>query len=123
MKPISEFINKVHLGNCLDIMKEMPAESVDCIVTDPPYGIEFMGKDWDKAIPSLEIFKECVRVLKSGAFMFCMSSPRQDVHWRMMQKIEYAGFRIDVTDIEHAYASGFPKAMNIGKSIDKRLGV
>ena len=81
----------------------------------------FMNKEWD-VLPSPEIFKECFRVLKPGAFINVMSAPRTDVYWRMCQMIEEAGFEVDFTPIMWAYASGFPKAMNIGKAVDKRGG-
>ena len=101
----------------------MDDNSVDSVVTDPPYGYSFMGKDWDKALPSIDIWKESVRVLKPGGFAFIMSAPRSDVHSRMCLMLEEAGFRIDFTPIAWTYATGFPKAMNIGKAVDKRLGV
>ena len=82
-----------------------------------------MGKDWDKALPDINIWKECVRVLKPGGFAFIMTAPRSDVHSRMCLMLEEAGFRIDFTPIAWTYATGFPKAMNIGKMVDKRLGV
>ena len=114
--------NKILHGDSLDLLKELDDNSVDSIVTDPPYGYSFMGKDWDKALPSIDIWKECVRVLKPGAFAFVMSAPRSDVHSRMCLMLEDAGFRIDFTPIAWTYATGFPKAMNIGKKVDKRLG-
>ena len=67
--------NRVVLGDCLAVMKQIPDDSVDLIATDPPYGIKFMGKDWDKALPNPETWKECLRVLKPGGFAFIMSSP------------------------------------------------
>jgi site-specific DNA-methyltransferase (adenine-specific) len=114
--------NKILHGDSLDLLKDLDDNSVDNIVTDPPYGYSFMGKDWDKALPSIDIWKECVRVLKPGAFAFVMSAPRSDVHSRMCLMLEEAGFRIDFTPIAWTYATGFPKAMNIGKAVDKRLG-
>lgn len=116
-------INKIYNMSCLEGMGQMDDESVDLIVTDPPYGLKFMGKDWDKAIPPVDVWKECLRVLKSGAFAFVMSSPRQDVLSRMIVNLEDAGFEMGFTSIYYTYASGFPKAMNIGKAVDKRLGV
>lgn len=109
-------------GDCLEIMKNIPDGSIDAVITDPPYGYSFMGKDWDKAVPSVEIWKECLRVLKPGAFAFIMSAPRSDVLSRMIVRVEDAGFRVDFTPIYWTYASGFPKAINIGKMVDKRLG-
>jgi len=104
-------------------MPELADESVDLVATDPPYGISFMGKDWDKALPDIQIWRECLRVLKPGAFAFVMSIPRADCLSRMIISLEDAGFRVNFTPIYWAYASGFPKAQNIGKAVDKRLGV
>ncbi len=110
------------IGDSYQLIKEISSNSVDLIVTDPPYGYSFMGLDWDKAVPKVEIWQECLRVLKSGAFAFIMSSPRQDVLSQMIVRIGQAGFKTDFTSIYWTYASGFPKAANIGKSIDKKLG-
>lgn len=115
--------NTILLGDCLERLHELPDGSVDQIVTDPPYGYSFMGKDWDKALPSVETWRECLRVLKPGAFAFIMSAPRQDVLSRMIVNIGDAGFDTDFTSIYWTYASGFPKAMNIGKMVDRRAGV
>jgi len=112
----------LYLGDCLEELKNIEDNSIDSIVTDPPYGYSFMGKDWDKAVPSISIWKECLRVLKPGSFAFIMSSPRQDVLSRMIINLQDAGFRTDFTSIYWTYASGFPKATNISKIIDKRLG-
>ena len=98
----------------------MPDNSIDLLCTDPPYGISFMGKSWDKALPNIEIWKECLRVLKPGAFAFVMCIPRSDCQSRMAILLEDAGFRIDFTPMYWAFASGFPKAQNIGKAVDKR---
>lgn len=117
--PINQIIN----GDSLEVLKTFPDESVDLVCTDPPYGYSFMGKNWDKAVPPVEVWKECLRVLKPGAFAFIMSAPRSDVLSRMIVRIEDAGFRVDFTPIYWTYSSGFPKAMNIGKMVDKRNGV
>lgn len=109
-------------GDSLEKLKDLPDESVDLLATDPPYGYSFMGKSWDKTLPDIGIFKECLRVLKPGAFAFVMSAPRSDVCARMMLMLEDAGFEIGFTPIYWTYASGFPKAMNIGKMVDKRAG-
>ena len=77
-------LNKIHCMDALEGLKQLEDESVDLLCTDPPYGYSFMGKDWDKAVPSVEIWKECLRVLKSGAFAFVMSAPRSDVQAEMM---------------------------------------
>lgn len=109
-------------GDCLEELKELEADSIDFVCTDPPYGYSFMGKDWDKAVPSVEVWQECLRVLKPGGFINVMSAPRSDVLSRMIVNIEDAGFRVDFTPIYWTYASGFPKAGNIGKLVDKRNG-
>ena len=115
-------VNKIYNGDCLEVMRGFQDSSIDTIITDPPYGYSFMGKDWDKAVPSVEVWKECLRVLKDGAFLMVMSAPRQDVLSQMIVRIGQAGFDISKTSIYWAYASGFPKASNIGKMVDKRLG-
>ena len=114
-------MNKILHGDSLELLKDMEDNSVDSIVTDPPYGYSFMGKDWDKAVPSVELWEECLRVLKPGSFAFIMSAPRSDVQSEMIKRLEKAGFRVDFTPIYWTYATGFPKAGNIGKMIDKRL--
>lgn len=109
-------------GDSLDRLKDIETDSIDAVITDPPYGYSFMGKDWDKAVPCVEIWQECLRVLKPGAFCMVMSAPRSDVQMHMISNLEQAGFRIDFTPIYWTYASGFPKAGNIGKMVDKRNG-
>jgi len=123
IEKIGEFeLNRIYCMDCLEGLKKIPDNSIDICLTDPPYGLQFLGKDWDKAIPKVEVWKECVRVLKPGAFAFIMSSPRQDVLSQMMIRLQEAGFRTDFTSIYWAYADGFPKAMNISLAIDKRAG-
>jgi site-specific DNA-methyltransferase (adenine-specific) len=113
---------KLYNCNCLDLMKEMGDGTVDCIATDPPYGYSFMGKDWDRAVPGVEIWKEALRILKDGAFAFVMSAPRQDVLMHNYSNLQQAGFDTAFTSIFWCYASGFPKALNIGKAIDRKQG-
>ena len=109
-------------GDSVKELKKFDDNSVDLLCTDPPYGYGFMGRDWDKVLPDINIFKECFRVLKPGSMAFVMSAPRSDVQYRMAEMLEKVGFKIDFTPIYWTYASGFPKAMNIGKMIDKRQG-
>ena len=109
-------------GNALDKLKELKDNSIDLIATDPPYGYSFMNKDWDKAIISVDTWRECLRVLKPGAFAFVMSAPRQDVLSHMIVNLGDAGFVTNFTSIYWVYASGFPKAANISKMVDKKLG-
>ena len=109
-------------GDSLQELKKYDDNSVDLLCTDPPYGYGFMGRDWDKVLPDIGIFEECFRVLKPGSMAFVMSAPRSDVQYRMAEMLEKVGFRIDYTPIYWTYASGFPKAMNISKMIDKQKG-
>ena len=81
-----------------------------------------MNKDWDKAVPDVAIWKGCLRVMKPGAFAFIMCSPRSDVQAEMVIKLKEAGFEVNFTSLYWIYASGFPKAMNISKAVDKKLG-
>lgn len=110
-------------GNSLDLLKTLPDNGIDCMVTDPPYGISFMNKDWDKAVPDINIWKECLRVMKPGAFAFVMCSPRSDVQAEMVIKLKEAGFEVNFTSLYWIYASGFPKAMNVSKAVDRKLGI
>ena len=106
-------------GDCLEVLKELEDNSIDSIVTDPPYGISFMNKKWDYDVPSLEIWKECLRVLKPGGHLLSFGGSR--TYHRMACAIEDAGFEIRDT-IMWIYGSGFPKSLNIGKEVDKIQG-
>jgi len=110
-------------GDVLEKIKDIPDESIDLICTDPPYGYSFMNKDWDKVVINSDVWRECLRVLKPGSFAFVMSAPRQDVLFRVTKNLGDAGFNIGFTSLYWAYASGFPKAMNVSKAVDKRLGI
>lgn len=103
-------------GDCLDILKTMPESSVDSIVTDPPYGLSFMGKKWDYDVPSVAIWAECLRVLKPGGHLLAFSGTR--TQHRMCCRIEDAGFEIRDM-IAWVYGSGFPKSLDVSKAIDK----
>lgn len=115
-------INKIILGDAGEELKKLPDKAIDAVITDPPYGYSFMGKDWDKSVVSVDIWKECFRVLKDGAFAFVMSAPRQDVLSQMVAKLRDAGFNIRFSSLYWTYASGFPKALNISKAVDKQKG-
>jgi len=109
-------------GDSAEVLKEIKDNSVDLLATDPPYGISFMGKNWDKALPPKDIWSECYRVLKPGSFIAVMSSPRSDVLYRMIKDLEDAGFDMSFSPILWTYHTGFPKASDTSKMIDKRLG-
>ena len=140
--------NKIYQGDCIEELKKLPDNSVDAIITDPPYGIGFMGKTWDKYDPTVNkgsfkvgtgthpqgyvaidrnafydfSFKwavECLRVLKPGGFLLSFGGTR--TYHRMTCGIEDAGFEIRDT-IMWVYGSGFPKSLNIGKAVDKMQG-
>ena len=107
-------------GDCLDVLKELEDNSVDSIVTDPPYGLSFMGKRWDYDVPNVDIWKECLRVLKPGGHLLCFAGTR--TQHRMAVRIEDAGFEIRDM-IAWVYGSGFPKSLDVSKAIDKAAGV
>jgi site-specific DNA-methyltransferase (adenine-specific) len=97
-------------GDCLEKLKELPDCSVDSVVTDPPYGLSFMGKKWDYDVPSVEVWKECLRVLKPGGHLLAFAGTR--TQHRMAVRIEDAGFEIRDM-IAWCYGSGFPKSHNL----------
>jgi DNA modification methylase len=110
---------KVFNDDCLNVLREMPDNSVDSIVTDPPYGISFMAKKWDYDVPSVKVWKEALRVLKPGGHALIACGTR--TQHRMVCNIEDAGFEIrDV--VSWIYGSGFPKSLNVSKQIDKAAG-
>ena len=106
-------------GDCLNSMKELADNSIDSIVTDPPYGLSFMGKKWDYDVPSVEIWKECLRVLKPGGHLLSFGGTR--TYHRMTVNIEDAGFEIR-DQIMWIYGSGFPKSHNIKEGDFKGWG-
>ena len=103
-------MHELHHGNCLDILRTMPDCSVDAVVTDPPYGLSFMGKRWDYDVPSTEIWAECLRVLKPGGYLLAFAGTR--TQHRMAVRIEDAGFEIRDM-LAWMYGSGFPKSHNL----------
>lgn len=111
-------INLIH-GDCLEELKKLDDNSVDSIVTDPPYGLSFMGKKWDYDVPSEDVWRECLRVLKPGGHLLAFAGTR--TQHRMAVRIEDAGFEIRDM-IAWVYGSGFPKSLNIGKAVDKVQG-
>ncbi len=107
------------LGDCLEALPTLQDNSVDSIVTDPPYGLSFMGKGWDYQVPSVEIWQQCFRVLKPGGHLLAFAGTR--TQHRMCVNIEDAGFEIRDM-IAWVYGSGFPKSMDVSKAIDKAAG-
>lgn len=112
-------MTKLLLGDCLKTLAQLPDNSIDAIVTDPPYGLSFMGKKWDYDVPSVKIWKECMRVLKPGGHLLAFAGSR--TYHVMAIRIENAGF--DIRDqIMWIYGSGFPKSMDVSKAIDEKVG-
>ena len=108
-------------GNCLEVMATMAENSIDSIVTDPPYELGFMGKSWDSSgvAFNIEVWQEALRVLKPGGHLLAFSGSR--TYHRMAVAIEDAGFEIR-DQIMWIYGSGFPKSHNVSKGIDKAAG-
>lgn len=108
-------------ADCIEAMKAMPDNSVDSIVTDPPYELGFMGKSWDASgiAFNVDVWREALRVIKPGGHLIAFSGSR--TYHRMAVAIEDAGFEIR-DQIMWVYGSGFPKSHNISKGIDKAAG-
>lgn len=109
----------LYLGDCRDAMSALMDNSVDAIVCDPPYGLSFMGNRWDYDVPSVEIWTECLRVLKPGGHLLAFAGTR--TQHRMAVRIEDAGFEIRDM-IAWVYGAGFPKSLDVSKAIDKAAG-
>ena len=100
---------QIEVGDCLEVLRTLGAESVDSVVTDPPYGLRFMGKRWDYDVPGTDVWAECLRVLKPGGHLLAFAGTR--TQHRMAVRIEDAGFEIRDM-IAWVYGSGFPKSHN-----------
>jgi hypothetical protein len=111
----------LRFGCCLDNMRSMSDNSVDSIVTDPPYELGFMGKSWDASgiAYSVEMWREALRVLKPGGHLLSFGGSR--TYHRMACAIEDAGFEVR-DQIMWVYGSGFPKSLDVSKAIDKAAG-
>lgn len=110
---------ELHCGDCLEVMRKMEANSIDTIITDPPYGLSFMGKDWDRGVPGVPYWAEALRVAKPGAVLLAFGGTR--TYHRLAVAIEDAGWEIRDC-IMWVYGSGFPKSADISKLIDKAAG-
>lgn len=143
-------MNNLFNEDCLLALKKLDDNSIDTMVTDPPYALTsivkrfgkegsakakfvkdgsfqrlaggFMGKVWDSSTPSVEIWKECLRVMKPGAFAFICMTPRQDSLAETIIRLSEAGFYMGYSSIYWTYSSGFPKAHNVGKKNKKMEG-
>jgi DNA modification methylase len=110
---------KIHCGDCLEVMQGMDENSVDTIITDPPYGLAFMGKHWDYGLPGKVYWEVALRVAKPGAMLLAFGGTR--TYHRLTCAIEDAGWEIRDC-VMWVYGSGFPKSHDISKGIDKRGG-
>lgn len=138
---------RVFHGDCREVLKALPDNSVDSIVTDPPYGLSnttpelvsktivrwvsgdrdfiptgagFMGKEWDSFVPPPAVWDECLRVLKPGGHLLAFFGSRTMDLGQLA--IRLAGFEIR-DNVAWLYGSGFPKSLDVSKAIDKKLGV
>lgn len=106
-------------GYCIEVMRGMEPNSIDSIVTDPPYGLGFMGKAWDALPPGKEWAEECLRVIKPGGHLLAFGGTRT---WhRLAVAVEEAGFEMR-DSIAWLYGSGFPKSRDISKDMDRIAG-
>jgi DNA modification methylase len=110
-------VTQLHNGDCLEVMKALDANSVDTIITDPPYGLSFMGKAWDHGVPGVEFWREALRVAKPGAMLLAFGGSR--TYHRLTCAIEDAGW--EVRDcVMWLYGSGFPKSWNLARTHEGR---
>lgn len=101
---------QLHVGRCEDVLKTLPDNSIDAIVTDPPYGLSFMNHKWDYDVPTVEQWQECLRVLKPGGHLLAFGGSR--TYHRLVVNVEDAGFEIR-DQILWIYGTGFPKSHNL----------
>jgi DNA modification methylase len=111
--------SRIAHGDVLEVLRKQKANSFDSCLTDPPYGLSFMGKEWDHGVPGVDVWKEVLRVLKPGAMMLAFGGTR--TFHRLACAIEDAGFEIRDCCM-WLYGSGFPKSHDISKAIDKAAG-
>jgi DNA modification methylase len=110
---------KIHEGDALEILRSMPDNSYHGCLTDPPYGLSFMGHGWDHGVPSVDVWREVLRVLRPGAHVLAFGGTR--TFHRLTCAIEDAGFEIRDC-MQWLYGSGFPKSHDVSKAIDREAG-
>ena len=109
----------IYHADCLEVMRGMEPASIDSIVTDPPYGLGFMGREWDHGVPGEQFWREALRVAKPGAHLVAFGGSR--TYHRLAVAIEDAGWEIR-DGLGWLYGSGFPKSLDVSKAIDKGEG-
>lgn len=109
----------LHHGDCLEVMRGIDADSIDSIVTDPPYGLSFMGKGWDRGVPGAEYWSEAIRIAKPGSHLVAFGGTR--TYHRLATAIEDAGWEVRDCFV-WAYGQGFPKSLDVSRQIDKAAG-
>ena len=112
--------DQVLCGDMKEVLRMVPDDTYHCCVTDPPYGLSFMGKDWDHGIPGIPFWKEVWRVCRPGAYLLAFGGTR--TFHRLAVAIEDTGWEIRDT-IMWVYGSGFPKSLNVALAIDKEAGI
>lgn len=110
---------QLYRGDCLEVLPTLEPGGIDAVVTDPPYGLSFMGKDWDHGIPGVRFWQELLRVAKPGAHLLAFGGTR--THHRLMVAIEDAAWEIRDC-VMWVYGTGFPKSLDVSKAIDKAAG-
>lgn len=106
-------------GDVLAVLRELPSNAFDGLLCDPPYGLRFMAKRWDYDVPSVEVWREALRVLKPGAALLSFGGTR--TFHRIAVGIEDAGFELRDA-LCWLYGKGFPKSLNVGLALDKAAG-
>ena len=109
--------NKIYCGYNLQVVVHWPSNSISAVLTDPPYGLEFMGKDWDKGLPGIRFWREFLRITKPGGFLLCFGGTR--TYHRLTCAIEDAGWQIRDC-MMYLYGTGFPKGHNYAYQIHKK---
>jgi site-specific DNA-methyltransferase (adenine-specific) len=115
--------SRVIQGDAKEKLRSVASNSVDLLCTDHPYRYGFMGKAWDRKQDFTPIWEQCLRVMKPGAFGFIMNAPRADCQLLLLSELASVGFNIQFSPIHWCYNSGFPKAGDTSKLIDKRFGL
>lgn len=115
--PVSEY--RIIHGDCREVMATLPECSVSAIVSDPPYGLSFMGKGWDHGVPGVEFWAEALRVVKPGGMLLAFGGTR--TYHRLACAIEDAGWEIRDC-LSWLYGSGFPKSNNFGREVNSFVG-